>query len=105
MKSNLNRRTTFVSSMILFAALFFPLLLAPKASAGYPTAIDDNADLYQRGQGGLGLPAWRVSEPFTSLWIQYPVIRYITSAGKTVNFDIAFRQRGSAISATNVFGF
>jgi YD repeat-containing protein len=80
-----------------FSALGWGLLFLAvslgQVRGGYPTAIDDGADLYQPGSPSLGLPTWRVSEPFESLWIQYRVIRHTTSAGKTINLDIAYRQR------------
>ena len=57
MKSNLNRGSRTASGWVLYAALFLALVPPPGARAGYPTVIDDNADLYQMGHGGPGLPA------------------------------------------------
>src|SRR5437879_4814886 len=103
-KYDSNRVTRSPSALTLFAVLLLALAPAPTAIAGYTTVMDDNTDLYQSGQAALGSPSWRVSEPFISLWLQSPVIRYTTSAGKAVHLDISFRQRGTAISNTNSFG-
>src|ERR1051326_9411816 len=74
--------------------------VTPKLHAAYGTPISDANDLYQQVSADLGMPVWRVSEPFTSLWIQYPIIRYTTSAGKTVTLDMAYCQRaGNGSSA------
>ena len=80
------------------------LSLAVSGVAQYTTADNDSSDFFVPLGQGLGLPAWRVSEPFISLWIQHSVIRYSTSAGRTIAFDIAYNQRG-APQASGTFGF
>src|SRR5258708_2806477 len=99
------RGRTWPSTAVI-AALTILLLGADRAAAadGYNTHIDDSLDLYPGNAAGVGLPSWRVSEPFMNLWIQDAVVRYKTSAGKTVNLDIAYRQRG-ATDTSDSFGF
>src|SRR5260370_27465839 len=99
MKINANAPFESWSGLTLLSALALALGLVTDARADYPNGIADYEDFYQGGQAGLGLPAWRVSAPFTSLWIQYPAARYTTSAGKTVSLDVAFRQRGANTGA------
>src|ERR1044071_3750087 len=64
--------------------------------SGYVTTITDEADHYAPTQQGPGLPVWRVSEPFVSLWLQGTTLRYATSPGKTIVFDVAYSQRNTA---------
>src|ERR1051326_2344977 len=92
------------SSEVMKRTLIFGLLAILLTAAfkghgavltGYPFGLDDGSDLYTRGSTTVGLPTWRGSEAFISLWIQTGLIRYQTSAGKTVGLDLAFRQRNS----------
>ena len=71
---------------------------------GYSTVIDDSQDFYYATGQGSGLPTWRVSEPFISLWIQGEFLRYTSSAGKRIGFDIAFQQRNVGFN-TNAWNF
>src|SRR5438067_155023 len=102
MQSNETSRFTNVSRTLCLAVIV--VQMSGRALASYPTTIDDTADLFSRGSAALGLPSWRVSEPFISLWVQYPAIRYTTSAGKAINLDVVYRQRGG-VNNSNVFGF
>src|SRR6266849_64745 len=98
------RRVARGGFIALCATLLSAFARTAYAADGYNTSIDDRQDLYAGNVAGLGLPTWRVSEPFVNLWIQDAVIRYRTSAGKTVNLDIAYRQRG-ATDTSGSFGF
>src|SRR5437868_6401212 len=90
--------------VLRLGAIVLLLATAVTARADYATVFDDGRDFYNSMVQGLGLSAWRVSEPFITLWIQYSVLRYQTSAGRTVALDIAYRQRG-ALAPTNAFSF
>ncbi len=61
------------------------------------------------GQGdeecGLGMPVWRVSEPFVNLWVKDVPLYYPMSNGRILPFILRYRQRNEtdASESTNVF--
>ena len=54
------------------------------------------------GDCGLGMPVWRVSEPFVNLWVKDAPLYYPMSNGRILPFILRYRQR-NATDITNVF--
>jgi RHS repeat-associated protein len=71
---------------------------------GYPNVIDDTVDSFQPIKAGLGLPGWRISEPYLNLWLEAPTVRYPLPGGASCSFDLTFKQRNSR-STSSAFNF
>lgn len=47
------------------------------------------------GDEGCGMPVWRVSEPYVSLWLEDEPLGYQPALGPRISFDLAYKQRDS----------
>src|SRR5438093_119806 len=97
-------RYTFTAFCQVMFLVIIVLQSPGQALASYPNAINDDSDQFQYVVSAPGLPGWRISEPFISLWLHDALIRYQTSHGRTVAFDLSYKQRDSR-PASSVFGF
>jgi RHS repeat-associated protein len=93
---------------------------AQTTPAGYPSPtltfyvtssggvfVDDNTDgasQDQKKSNPCGMPQWRVSEPYLSLWIDDEPLGYQPALGPRISFGLSFKQREStAGSSANLF--
>jgi len=51
----------------------------------------------------IGMPGWRVSEPFINLWINDEPLGYEPSRGPRVSLNLAYQQRATNGAIVNVF--
>ena len=71
---------------------------------GYPNAIKDTEDTHSESAGAVGLPTWRVSEPFINLWIQTTLVHYPVAGRLSQALVLAFKQRNTR-STFGIAGF
>ena len=62
-------------------------------------SVEDSCDMakptgcHEIGIGEIGMPVWRVSEPYLSLWLQDEPLGYQPALGPRVAFQLAYKQR------------
>ncbi len=78
---------------------------------GFPNNIDDpNDEPCQRGQDGAegnegcascgkGMPTWRVSEPYITLWLEDEPLSYQPALGDRLAFRLTYKQRDTRTNA------
>jgi RHS repeat-associated protein len=99
---NMNRQTNRRASFWHLLVLLLTINAVSVQATDYQTTFADEKDSPPSNTGPVGLPTWSVSQPYINLWVQYPAIRYRTSAGIAVVLDIVHRSGGPTPSG---FGF
>jgi YD repeat-containing protein len=51
----------------------------------------------------FGMPAWRISEPYITLWVEDEPLGYQPARGDRVAFQIFYKQRDDVVRSTNWF--
>lgn len=72
---------------------------------GYPNSVPDETDCPSGDDScsAPGMPTWRVSEPFITLWFSDTPFRYAPSKGDTIELNLRYKQRDDR-DPVNVFG-
>ena len=72
----------------------------PKSPDTPPTSPDDRPT-----SDCIGMPVWRVSEPYISIWIHDEPLGYKPSIGPRISLELSYKQRESSAGLdTSIFG-
>lgn len=81
-------------------------VMVPFNGCGLPyQPTDDLVEMPPLPNDPCGMPVWRVSEPYISLWLHDQPLGYQPSMGPRVTFDLSYKHRDYTAGVfTNLFG-
>ena len=95
-----------LSTLLLLATICY-LGMIITARGQFKNYVVDGKDEFTAAglsDNSVGLPAWRVSEPYINVWLADVPLAYRTTSTETVPVTLAYKQRNNRMNGTTSYG-